>query len=89
TRSYYRATAHAAPSHPQLEGEIKADVAVLGAGYTGLSAALELAEAGLSVVIVEAETVGFGASGRNGGQICTAFNKSMATIRNRFGEETA
>ena len=89
TRSYYRATAHAAPSHPQLEGEIKADVAVLGAGYTGLSAALELAEAGLSVVIVEAETVGFGASGRNGGQICTAYNKSMATIRNRFGEETA
>ncbi len=89
TRSYYRATAHSAPSHPKLEGEVTADVAILGAGYTGLSAALELAEAGFSVAIVEAESVGFGASGRNGGQVCTGFTKSMATIRKHLGEERA
>ncbi|MDW3204055.1 MAG: FAD-binding oxidoreductase [Alphaproteobacteria bacterium] len=89
TRSYYRATAHTAPSHPRLEGEHKADVAILGAGYTGLSAALELAEAGYSVIVVEAETVGFGASGRNGGQVCSGFNKSMAQIERAVGSEAA
>ncbi len=89
TRSYYRATAHAAPSHPRLEGEHKADVAILGAGYTGLSAALELAEAGYSVIVVEAETVGFGASGRNGGQVCSGFNKSMHHVEKVVGREGA
>lgn len=89
TQSYYRASANAAPSHPTLSGDIKVDVAVLGAGYTGLSAALTLAEAGFSVAVVEAETVGFGASGRNGGQICSGFNKSMGQIEKLIGKEAA
>ena len=87
TYSYYRATAHDYPGYSPLDGEVTVDVAILGAGYTGLSAALELAEAGYSVAVVEAETVGFGASGRNGGQICTGFNKSMAQIGRMIGEE--
>lgn len=89
TRSYYRATAHDAPAHPRLEGEVRADVAVLGAGFTGLSAALELAEAGYSVAVVEAETVGHGASGRNGGQVCTGFHHSMAQIEKEHGRDAA
>ena len=67
--SWYAATAEALPRLPPLRGEAKADVCVVGAGYTGLSAALHLAEAGLSVIVLEAQRVGFGASGRNGGQV--------------------
>lgn len=87
--SYYRATAHEAPSRPALAGEEKFDVAILGAGYTGLSAALELSLAGYKVAVVEAETVGYGASGRNGGQICSGFNKGMGFIESTFGKDVA
>ena len=62
-------TAHDTPPRPALVGEIEADVVVIGAGFTGLSAALHLAEAGKRVVVLEAETPGWGASGRNGGQV--------------------
>ena len=58
------------PDYPQAKGDIRADVAVVGAGYTGLSAALHLAQAGSDVVILDAETPGWGASGRNGGFCC-------------------
>ena len=58
-----------APDRPALRGEVRADVAVVGAGYTGLSAALHLARAGRRVVVIEAHRAGFGASGRNGGQV--------------------
>lgn len=67
--SYYAATAEPLAPFPELEGEVQADVCVVGAGYTGLSAALHLAERGLRVIVLEAHRVGFGASGRNGGQI--------------------
>jgi len=67
--SYYAATATPLDPFPRLEGAVRADVCIVGAGYTGLSAALHLAERGLSVVVVEAHRVGFGASGRNGGQV--------------------
>lgn len=58
------------PDYPQATGRIRADVAVIGAGYTGLSAALQLAQAGVDVVVLEARTPGWGASGRNGGFCC-------------------
>ena len=72
--SYYAATAHPAPARPALAGEVEAEVCVVGAGFTGLSAALELAERGHRVVVVEAAKVGWGASGRNGGQIVNGLN---------------
>ncbi|MBC2833968.1 NAD(P)/FAD-dependent oxidoreductase [Paragemmobacter straminiformis] len=67
--SYYAATRAPLGPFAPLQGAVRADVCVVGAGYTGLSAALHLAQRGLSVVVVEAHRVGFGASGRNGGQV--------------------
>ncbi|MCQ0093633.1 FAD-binding oxidoreductase [Roseovarius sp. M141] len=67
--SWYAATANALPEFAPLTGEVRADVVVIGAGYTGLSAALHLAEAGMDVALIEAQRIGFGASGRNGGQL--------------------
>jgi gamma-glutamylputrescine oxidase len=67
--SYYVATSHPALAFPQAEGELRCDVCVVGGGYMGLSTALHLAERGLDVVLLEAHRVGWGASGRNGGQV--------------------
>jgi gamma-glutamylputrescine oxidase len=69
TRSWYRASAGKTATYARLSGRQQADVCVVGAGYTGLSAALELAAAGLEVRLLEAEQPGWGCSGRNGGQI--------------------
>ena len=78
--SYYAASANRAPIRPALKGTRKADVCVVGAGYTGLSTALFLAEAGFRVVVLEAATVGWGASGRNGGQIVNSFSRDLDNI---------
>lgn len=67
--SWYAETATPLAPFPALEGDTRADVCVIGGGFTGLSAALHLAEAGFDVVLIEAQRVGFGASGRNGGQV--------------------
>ncbi len=67
--SWYAATAMELAPFPTAKGALSCDVAVIGGGYTGLSAALHLAEAGLDVALFEAHRVGFGASGRNGGQL--------------------
>ncbi|MFD1331013.1 NAD(P)/FAD-dependent oxidoreductase [Methylopila musalis] len=67
--SYYDAVNPAPPPRPRLRGVARADVAIIGAGFTGLSAALHLAERGVSVVVLEQAQVGWGASGRNGGQV--------------------
>jgi gamma-glutamylputrescine oxidase len=67
--SYYAATAVPLVPFPNLTETTRCDVCVVGAGFTGLSAALHLAQAGLDVVVVDAQRVGFGASGRNGGQV--------------------
>lgn len=67
--SWYAATATPVAPFPKLQGEVRADVCIVGGGYTGLSAALHLAERGYDVVLLEAHRAGFGASGRNGGQV--------------------
>lgn len=87
--SYYAATAVNAPDCPALAGSVEADVCIIGAGYTGVSTALNLAERGYSVVILEAARVGWGASGRNGGQICSGYSPSMAKIADWVGIEHA
>ncbi|MEO1797016.1 MAG: FAD-binding oxidoreductase [Pseudomonadota bacterium] len=87
--SWYAATADAPPARPQMKGAQKADVAILGAGFTGLTCALELARKGLSVTVVEAHRAGFGASGRNGGQCGSGFNIGQATLERELGEGPA
>jgi len=67
--SYYAATANQTASYPQLEGAHSCDVCVIGGGFTGISSALELAERGYKVCVIEANLIGWGASGRNGGQL--------------------
>jgi gamma-glutamylputrescine oxidase len=78
--SYYAASANPAPARPPLQAEVKTDVCVVGAGYTGLSTALFLLEHGFRVVIVEAARVGYGASGRNGGQIVNSYSRDIDVI---------
>ncbi|MBR9882937.1 MAG: FAD-binding oxidoreductase, partial [Oceanospirillales bacterium] len=66
--SYYAASANRVQDYPQLSEDIDCDVCIIGAGYTGLSTALHLLERGVSVVVLEQAKVGWGASGRYGGQ---------------------
>ena len=73
--SLWHATAPAAPATIALAGEVRADVAVVGAGYSGLSCALALAEAGAKVVVLEAAEIGQGASGRNNGQVIPTLSR--------------
>ena len=75
TNSLWYADAPAAPATRPLAGETAADVAIVGAGYTGLSCALHLAEAGASVIVLEAGEIGSGASGRNNGQVIPTFSR--------------
>ena len=85
--SYYAATATGVHEHDRLRGAERADVCVIGGGFTGLSAALNLAEQGLDVVLIEAERVGFGASGRNGGLIGSGQRKDALEMEEQFGFE--
>jgi len=87
--SYYAASANDRRLRPQLEDEISTSVCIIGAGFTGISAALELIERGFSVVVVEEKRVGFGASGRNGGQIVNGYSRDLSTIAKRYGAERA
>lgn len=87
--SWYARSAVPAPERPRLEGRVTADVAILGGGLTGLSAALELAEAGLRVVLLEARQIGWGASGRNGGQVIFGYSCDQAKIEALVGREDA
>jgi len=88
-RSYYVATANPAPRHPPLAGETDADLVVVGGGCTGLSAALHAAERGLKVVLLEGGRVGWGASGRNGGQMIVGLRKGAAELVRLYGRERA
>lgn len=85
--SYYAATANPLPAHPPLQGAVTADVVVVGGGYTGLSAALHAAEAGMDVVLLEARQVGWGASGRNGGQMIPGLRWGATELAERFGAD--
>ncbi|WP_085717948.1 FAD-binding oxidoreductase [Pseudomonas sp. B28(2017)] len=87
--SYYAATRNFTGDFPVLEGAVDCDVCVIGAGYTGLSSALFLAEAGYSVTVLEAAKVGFGASGRNGGQLVNSYSRDVDVIEERYGDKTA
>lgn len=79
--SWYAATANAGTAWPRLEGDLQADVVVVGAGFTGINAAIELAERGLGVVVVEAHRVGWGCSGRNGGQMISGLASHDRLVR--------
>jgi glycine/D-amino acid oxidase-like deaminating enzyme len=81
----YRDTAERAVPTPPLDGDIRADVIVVGGGFTGLSAALHLAEKGTKVVLLEAEEPGWGASGRNGGQVNAGLKYDPDIIERDFG----
>ena len=74
---------------PPVRGQVRADVAVVGGGYTGLSAALHLARAGFTVALAEAHRIGFGASGRNGGQIGSGQRQEVDWLESSYGRETA
>ena len=69
TASYYAASSAAQPDYTALQGEMSCDVCVVGGGFSGLNTAIELAERGMRVVLLEAHKIGWGASGRNGGQL--------------------
>ncbi|MDX1780865.1 MAG: FAD-binding oxidoreductase [Thalassovita sp.] len=88
-QSWYAATAQTLDPFPELEGETRADVCVVGGGYTGLSAALHLAEAGFDVVLLEAHRVGFGASGRNGGQLGSGQRRDQEELEAMVGRDDA
>jgi gamma-glutamylputrescine oxidase len=88
TGSYYAATVNEVTDYPILEGEKSVDVCVVGGGFTGVSTALSLAERGYSVAIVEANRIGWGASGRNGGQLINGMS-GLDKIRKQHGEGVA
>ncbi|MFT3730563.1 MAG: FAD-binding oxidoreductase [Hyphomicrobium sp.] len=83
-RSYYAATVNDQTRYPALEGTVKADVCIVGGGFSGVAAALTLAERGRSVVLLEANRIGWGASGRNGGQMIGGIS-GEETIKQQLG----
>jgi len=87
-QSYYAATANDRTRYPALEGTVKADVCVIGGGFSGVATALTMAERGRSVVLLEANRIGWGASGRNGGQMIGGIS-GEATIERQLGKAGA
>lgn len=87
--SYYASTIPALPPFPAAHGPIHTDVCIVGGGYTGLSAALHLARQGYDVVVLEAQRVGFGASGRNGGQVASGQRVDQSVLEARYGPDRA
>ncbi|QYJ78050.1 NAD(P)/FAD-dependent oxidoreductase [Shewanella acanthi] len=86
-QSYYVDTAKEIYSHPQLEGEVSVDVCIVGGGFSGINTAIELRERGLSVVLLESKRIGWGASGRNGGELIRGIGHDPAQFINEIGSE--
>lgn len=86
--SYYAASAKSNIKRAKLTEHIQADVCIIGGGYTGLSSAIHLAEKGFKVVLLEVKRIGFGASGRNGGQIVHSYSRDIDFIKKHFGDNT-
>ncbi|MBC8999424.1 FAD-binding oxidoreductase [Pseudomonas sp. N40(2020)] len=86
-RSYYAASARASTPYPMLDGELTADVCVIGGGFTGVNTAIELAQRGLSVILIEARRIGWGASGRNGGQLIRGIGHEVEGFAKNVGQE--
>jgi gamma-glutamylputrescine oxidase len=87
--SYYAATMHPAPERPQLTGAVECDVCVVGGGIAGCSTALHLAERGYKVVLLEEHRIGWGASGRNGGQVIFGVAVAQTKLERLIGREDA
>ena len=86
--SYYAASVNIKTDYPVLQGAISTDICVIGGGFTGVATALTLAERGYSVALIEANRIGWGASGRNGGQLISGIS-GLAKIRKKHGEGIA
>jgi gamma-glutamylputrescine oxidase len=87
--SYYEASAERTDRYPALDADVACDVCIVGAGLAGLSAAIDLADAGFTVAVLEARQVGWGASGRNGGQALVGLACDMQVIEAQVGREAA
>ncbi|CAI8917123.1 gamma-glutamylputrescine oxidase [Pseudomonas sp. IT-93MI4] len=86
-RSYFAASARASTPWPALDGDLTADVCVIGGGFTGVNTAIELAQRGLSVVLIEARRIGWGASGRNGGQLIRGIGHEVEGFARYVGND--
>lgn len=78
TQSYYSATLKHETDYPTLQGEVSVDIVIIGGGFTGVASAVELAERGLKVALIETHKIGWGASGRNGGQVTSSLSGDEA-----------
>ncbi|MFB2732903.1 NAD(P)/FAD-dependent oxidoreductase [Shewanella mangrovisoli] len=88
--SYYNATIKQESDYPQLEGDVRVDVAIIGGGFTGVATAVELAEKGYQVALLEANKIAWGATGRNGGQVTGSLSGDAAMtkqLRCQLGQE--
>ena len=85
--SYYAASANWQTDYPELEGDIEVDVVIVGGGFSGVATALELGELGYKVALLEANRIGWGASGRNGGQIIGGYGQNPSAFKANIGSE--
>jgi ribulose 1,5-bisphosphate synthetase/thiazole synthase len=85
--SYYAASANWQTDYPKLDGDLDVDVVIVGAGFSGVATAVELCERGYKVALVESHRIGWGASGRNGGQIIGGYGSNPSAFRSSIGSE--